>query len=461
MNHLFALFAHDRGPVEGHRTLAVAELREWPQLWKSDPRLAPGRVRYFAVIDPAYPNVPLLRTNSAPDPRPAPDTSIRDKFWQRLVVEAAGHLTQPGFALVNGSRIEASNAPWSARVDAVDFRPIRAELCAAAVPGAVVVVETADIGFAAVVGDDDIRLTTQNPHIAGCRNVPEDQPLTHSQWAQFVDALCAKPLPLGVTKSAFNPTAELGDAFLSAPGSYILKPRFGSNGVGVVRIRADADGSFRVESDCPETAQYLDEYPRADGQRGRDLVAAATQRSRFIDRAVAGIPERWLDASILEEEIPPHRADGSLFEPRVVVQRMKTESGESFATLGAICKRIDTAVGASVARDFREEPLDESLRCFLRDRVPRRDLVRRAEAARAELLAACDQLRAAVVPQAEARGARVHQFGIDCRLWWNARAERAEWPFLEFQFGIGRIDLPLAGYKTRDELVRLFGAEVG
>jgi hypothetical protein len=66
-----------------------------------------------------------------------------------------------------------------------------------------------------------------------------------------------------------------------------------------------------------------------------------------------------------------------------------------------------------------------------------------------------------VVPLIEGRGARVHQFGIDCRLCWDAAAERVEFPFLEFQFGIGRIDLPLAGYKTRAELVHEFGPEVG
>jgi hypothetical protein len=46
--------------------------------------------------------------------------------------------------------------------------------------------------------------------------------------------------------------------------------------------------------------------------------------------------------------------------------------GEGFAALGAICKRIDTAVGACVARDFQEEPLETSLRRFLRGRVPDR-----------------------------------------------------------------------------------------
>jgi hypothetical protein len=475
LNPLFALFAHDRGPTE--LQLAVAELRERPRLWTADPRLAPGtgdvsalgQLRYFGASDPAHPNVPLVRADAnrpracdATDPRLPPDTGIRDKFWQRLVVEAAGHLPQPGFAVVNGSRVEASHAPWTVRADAVDFRPVRTELLSAAVPGSGVVVEAADIGFTAVVRDDGIRLALRGPHLAAHRPAPEGRSLTRAQWAQFVDALCSQPLPLGATMAAFNPSAELGDALLSAPGSYILKPQFGSNGVGVVRLASCADGYLTVESDCPDTAQYLDEFPRDARQRGRDLVtAAAAHRSRFVDRALAGIPERTLDRSILEEEIPAHRVGGSVFEPRIVVQRVKTDSGEAFATLGAICKRIDTAVGASVARDFREEPLDVSLHHFLRDRVPTADLARRVEQARVELLAAGDQLRAAVVPLVEARGARVHQFGIDCRLCWNAGAERVEYPFLEFQFGIGRIDVPLAGYKTRDELARLFGPEAG
>jgi hypothetical protein len=50
-------------------------------------------------------------------------------------------------------------------------------------------------------------------------------------------------------------------------------------------------------------------------------------------------------------------------------------------------------------------------------------------------------------------------------LCWDAAAGRAEFPFLEFQFGIGRIDWPalgsVAGYKTRQELVSLYGPEVG
>ena len=61
----------------------------------------------------------------------------------------------------------------------------------------------------------------------------------------------------------------------------------------------------------------------------------------------------------------------------------------------------------------------------------------------------------------------MHQFGIDCRLCWNTTTERAEFPFLEFQFGIGRIDraamgsVPIAGYMTREELRQRFGPEIG
>lgn len=292
---------------------------------------------------------------------------IRDKFWQRCVVEPTNH-PQPTFAAVTGTRIEAAGAG-----------------------------------------------------------------------------------------APFRAPAELTSALLAAPGAYILKPRFGSNGVAVVRV-VSAGGRLTVASDCPDTARYLDEFPCDPRLCGADLVeAVATRRGRFLDHAVAGIPERALDQSILEEEIPAHRVGGSVFEPRVVVQRV----GSAFAVLGAVCKRVDTPVGACVACDFREEPLSDSLHTFLRNRVPDGDLARRVEQTRDELLAACDRLREAVVPLVEARGARVHQFGIDCRMCWNAIAQRAEYPFLEFQFGIGRIDVPLAGYRTRAELAHEFGPEVG
>src|SRR5262249_37277934 len=147
-------------------------------------------------------------------------------------------------------------------------------------------------------------------------------PLSIAEWSRFVRELCTQPLPLGITKAAFNPTAELAHALMDAPGSYILKPRFGSNGFCVTRIVSHADGTLSVETDCPDTAQYLEEFPCDPGLCGRDLVAAvATHRGRFVDRARVGLPEQTLNQSILEEEIRQDRAGGSIFEPRIVVQR--------------------------------------------------------------------------------------------------------------------------------------------
>src|SRR5262245_29721794 len=105
-SRLFSLFPHERGPADPYRTIALGELREWPDLWKADPRLlsaigdgelealvrgSPGRLRYFSATDPAYPGVPLLRADLAavPDAR-TPATGIRDKVWQRLAVEEIG-----------------------------------------------------------------------------------------------------------------------------------------------------------------------------------------------------------------------------------------------------------------------------------------------------------------------------------------------------------------------------------
>jgi hypothetical protein len=481
-DRLFALFAHERGPSALVRTIQLAELQEWPDLWKGDSRVpaalgaevealvrgAPDRLRFLSATDSEYPKVPLLREPPGA-PRAASataDTGIRDKFWQRLVVEGAGFWPQPGFAAVTGNRIEAGHDSWRVRVTALDCRPVRVELLSAVVPGAIVVVEGADVGFAAIGREDGVHLKSRNSHVVSRLDGAAGSVLSTARWARLVDALCAEPFPIEIAKAAFNPTADLGDALLSAPGAYILKPRFGSNGFCVVRVTSAAT-RLAVESDCPDTAAYLGELPPDSALGGRDLVAAVTtHRSRFIDRAVAGIPERTLDRSILEAEIRQDRADGAFFEPRIVVQRVRAGSGERLAILGALCKRIDTPVGASVARDFREEPLDVSLYHFLRDRVPSGDLTRRVEETRTELLAAGDRLRAVVEPLVEARGARVHQFGIDCRLCWNAGADRVELPFLEFQFGIGRIDPTalgpdLAGYKTRAELVSEFGPEVG
>src|SRR5258708_4841942 len=129
---LFSDFAHDRGPAVAHRTIATGVLQEWPELWRTDSRFrpslredsweaalrsAPDRLRFFSVPDPEYPQVPLLPVGATDLALPEPsepldrwspaDTGIRDKFWQRLVVERIGHLSQPGFAVVNGNRIEA------------------------------------------------------------------------------------------------------------------------------------------------------------------------------------------------------------------------------------------------------------------------------------------------------------------------------------------------------------------
>ncbi len=492
-NCLFSHFPHERGPNEPCRTIALGEPREWPDLWKADPRLPlsigddevgtiirrnPNRLRYFSATDPGYPSVPLLRVNAGTvptlptrqplDPRLSLDTGIRDKVWQRLVMEEIGHLPQPGFAVVDGNQLRGCSAPWVVQVAALDCRVIRAVLLSAIVPGNVLVVEGVDVGFAAVATGDGVRLRSRNPHIATHLNGATESTLSIEQWTRFIRDLCEQPLPINVTKTAYNPVVELGDALLHSPGSYILKPRFGSNGFCVTRIVSHADGTLTVESDCPDTAQYLEEIPADPDRRGRDLVtAAATHRSRFVDRATVGIPERALNQSILEEEIRQDRSEGSIFEPRIVVQRMNAGSSESFATLGAICKRIDTAVGASVVRDFREEPLDVSLGRFLSGRVPASDLASQVRRTRDEIVAAGDRVRVALVPLVEAAGARVHQFAIDCRLCWNPAAERAEYPFLEFQFGIGRIDgaafgsVPFAGYRTRDELTDRFGPEFG
>jgi hypothetical protein len=254
-------------------------------------------------------------------------------------------------------------------------------------------------------------------------------------------------------------SADLGDVLLARPGSYILKPRLGSNGIGVVRAISDGD-RLTAASDCPDTALFLDEFPADPRLRGRDVVAAAaTHRSRFVNRATAGLPEWALGLSILEDEIRQDRADGALFEPRVVAQRT---DGERFVTLGAVCKRIDTPIAAVVARDFRELSLEEALTLFLTPRVPPADLGDSVRRAGALILSAGDRAAAAVAPLAAAHGVRVHQIGVDGRLCWNPATNGVEFWFLEFQFGIGRIDAPpLPGYRSPAELRERFGPEVG
>lgn len=251
---------------------------------------------------------------------------------------------------------------------------------------------------------------------------------------------------------------NLGDVLLARPGSYILKPRYGSNGVGVVRVVSDGK-QLTAASDCPDTALFLEEFPADSRLNGRDVVAAvATRRSRFLNRATAGLPEWALELSILEDEIRQDRADGSLFEPRVIAQRT---NGERFALVGAICKRIDTPIGAVVARDFREVPLDEALKLFLGPRVTTADLDESVRRATATVLSAGDHAVAVIAPLATGQGLLVHQFGVDGRLCWNSNTKSVELWFLEFQFGIGRIDVPLPGYRPPAELRERFGPEAG
>jgi hypothetical protein len=248
------------------------------------------------------------------------------------------------------------------------------------------------------------------------------------------------------------------------PGRYILKPRVGSNGVGVVRVVSRPDGVLTVETDCPDTALFLDEFPADPDQRGGDVVVAvATRRGRYVDRARAGLPDWALEQSILEDEIRRDEAGGCVFEPRVVIQRT---GGDSFVTLGAICKVVATPVGACVARGFREESLATSLHKFLAPRVSPGDLADGIRRAHSEVLATGERIGTAFAALVTASGVRVHQFGIDCRLCWDAAARRVEFPFLEVQFGIGRIDPDevgadtLPGYRTPDELRARFGPEV-
>ena len=215
-------------------------------------------------------------------------------------------------------------------------------------------------------------------------------------------------------------SADLGDVLLARPGSYILKPRFGSNGVGVARIVSDAD-RLTAASDCPETAHYLEEFPADPRRHGRNVIAAtATHRARYVNRATASLPEWAMGLSILEDEIRQDRVDGAIVEPRVVAQRI---DGDRFVTIGAICKRIDTPIAAVVASGFRELSLEESLTLFLGPRVPPADLGDSVQRARDHVLSAGDRAATAVAPLAAAHGMRIHQFGVDGRLCWNPEDE--------------------------------------
>src|SRR5262245_42483113 len=94
--------------------------------------------------------------------------------------------------------------------------------------------------------------------------------------------LLPQPWFAAVTGDRVGP-ADLGDVLLARPGPYILKPRFGSNGVGVVRVESDG-ARLSVASDCPDTALFLDGFPADPRRRGRDVVAAAaTHRARFLN----------------------------------------------------------------------------------------------------------------------------------------------------------------------------------
>ncbi|HEX4613142.1 MAG TPA: hypothetical protein VH092_33445 [Urbifossiella sp.] len=254
-------------------------------------------------------------------------------------------------------------------------------------------------------------------------------------------------------------SADLGDVLLDRPGAYILKPRFGSNGVGVVRVVSDGR-RLTVATDCPDTALFLDEFPADPRRHGRDVTAAAaTGRGRYVNRATAGLPEWAMGLSILEDEIRQDRADGVLVEPRVIAQRT---DGDRFGTIGAICKHIETPIAAVVARDFREVALEDSLALFLGPRVPPAGLGDAVRRSRDLILSVGDRAAAAVVPHLAASGVRVHQVGVDGRLCWNSEAQTVELWFLEFQLGIGRIAAPPPpGYLPPAELRARFGPEAG
>ncbi len=136
-----------------------------------------------------------------------------------------------------------------------------------------------------------------------------------------------------------------------------------------------------------------------------------------------------------------------------VRSRRAVEVAELFADAGCDAGRVEEA--AEQARGaVRDYDLAAQAACdTLSDP--------KAAAYEAAVAASC------AVRLVEARGARVHQFGIDSRVCWDAGAGRAEFVFLEVQFGIGRIDRAamggegFPGYRTRGELGRAFGPEVG
>jgi hypothetical protein len=252
---------------------------------------------------------------------------------------------------------------------------------------------------------------------------------------------------------------ELGEFMLARPGSYVLKPRFGSNGVGIIRVVSDGV-RLVATSNCPDTAYFLDECSADPLLQGCDVVAAAaTQRARFVNRATAGLPDWAMELSILEDEIRQDRADGSIFEPRVVAQRI---DADRFLSIGAICKRVEAPIASVAAGNFCELPLEQSLRLFLAPRVPPNDLDHSVRGACDHILSTGNRAATVIAPIIAARGLRVHQFAVDSRVCWNREANEVECWFLEFQFGIGRIDVPtIPGYRSPSELRERFGPEVG
>jgi hypothetical protein len=166
-----------------------------------------------------------------------------------------------------------------------------------------------------------------------------------------------------------------------------------------------------------------------------------------------------MELSILEDEIRQDRTDGSIFEPRVVAQRIDTDR---FQTIGAVCKRVEAPIASVTARNFCELPLEQSLRLFLAERVSPNDLYSSVRRACDSILSAGDRAATVIAPIIAAHGLRVHQFGVDSRLCWNHETNEVECWFIEIQFGIGRIDGPtIPGYRSPGELRERFGPEVG
>ena len=123
---------------------------------------------------------------------------------------------------------------------------------------------------------------------------------------------------------------------------------------------------------------------RAGRGRGRGHPPAAVREPRH--RRPAGVGDGAVDPGGRDPPGPGRRVD--LRAPgRGAADRAATGSPR----LGAVCKRIDTPIGAVVARDFRELPLEESLTRFLAPRVPPADLGDSVRRARDLVLSAGDR----------------------------------------------------------------------